>query len=224
LRFDKAVPMVCGGLAMAYSDFDLSDVMTKLGVTVTDRPDLFAGVPGAALSPPVAGLQRLYLPLAIANGTEKARSELLIAPVLADAREQLDRRVSLFSGWDFVVDKAKGLNGVCDYLLCRSPQQEFITAPAAVVVEAKNENIKSGLGQCGAEMVAARLFNERNGLPAEPVVGCVTTGTVWRFLRLTGAELIIDQKEYYLAEHADRILGILLSALRDPAATTGRAA
>ena len=31
------------------------------------------------------------------------------------------------------------------------------------IVEAKNENIKSGLGQCAAEMVAARLFNEREG-------------------------------------------------------------
>jgi hypothetical protein len=209
---------------MAYSDFDLADVAAKLGVAVADQPDLFAGVPGAALSAPVAGLLHLYLPLAIADGTEKARSELLIAPVLADAREQLGRRVSLFSGWDFVVDRAKGLNGVCDYLLCRSPQQEFITAPAAVVVEAKNENIKGGLGQCGAEMVAARLFNERAGGPAEPVVGCVTTGTVWRFLRLSGAELVIDQKEYYLAAQADQILGILLSVLRGPAATAGRAA
>ncbi len=113
---------------------------------------------------------------------------------------------------------------MCDYLLCRSAQQEFITAPVAVVVEAKNENIKGGLGQCGAEMVAAKLFNERASTPAEPVVGCVTTGTVWRFLRLTGAELVIDQKEYYLAAQADQILGILLFVLRGPAAATGRAA
>ena len=107
---------------MAYSDFDLADVAVKLGIAVADHADLFAGVSSVPLSPPVEGLLRLYFPLAIANSTEKARSELLIAPVLADAREQLGRRVSLFSGWDFVVDKAKGLNGVCDYILCRSPQ------------------------------------------------------------------------------------------------------
>jgi hypothetical protein len=209
---------------MAFSDFDLADVAAKLGVAVADHPDLFAGAAGVPLSPPVAGLLSLYLPLAIANGTEKARSELLIAPVLADAREQLERRVSLFSGWDFVVDRAKGLNGVCDYILCRSPQQEFITAPVAVIVEAKNENIKGGLGQCGSEMVAARLFNERAGLGELPITGCVTTGTVWRFLRLAGADLLIDQKEYYLATHPDLILGILLSALRDPATPTVQAA
>jgi hypothetical protein len=209
---------------MAYSEFELADVAAKLGVTVADHPDLFAGVPGMPLSAPVQGLLRLYFPLAIANGTEKARSELLIAPVLADVREQLGRKVSLFSGWDFVVDKAKGLNGVCDYILCRSPQQEFITVPVAVIVEAKNENIKGGLGQCGAEMVAARLFNEKAGLGAEPVFGCVTSGNVWRFLRLTGGELHIDQKEYYLTTQPDAIVGILLHVLRGPAATTGQAA
>ena len=209
---------------MAYSEFELADMTAKLGVTVADHPDLFAGVPSAALSPSVDGLLRLYLPLAIANSTEKARSELLIAPVLADAREQLGRQVSLFSGWDFPVDKAKGLAGVCDYILCRSPQQEFITTPVAVIVEAKNENIKGGLGQCGAEMIAARLFNERTGLGAEPILGCVTSGTVWRFLRLRGAELLIDQKEYYLATQPDRVMGILVAVLRDPAATSGKAA
>lgn len=209
---------------MAYSDFDLGDLPPKLGVTVTDHPDLFPGVPTAALSPPVQGLLRLYFPLAIANGTEKARSELLIAPVLADVREQLGREVSLFSGWDFVADRAKGLNGVCDYIMCRSPQQEFITAPVAVVVEAKNENIKGGLGQCGAAMVAARLFNDRAGRPTDPVFGCVTSGNVWRFLRLDGAALGIDQREYYLATEPDRIVGILSHILRGPTAATGPAA
>jgi hypothetical protein len=168
----------------------------------------------------VQGLLRLYFPLAIANGTEKARSELLIAPVLADVREQLGRRVSLFSGWDFVVDEAKRLNGVCDYILCRSPQQEFITAPAAVVVEAKSENIKGGLGQCGAEMVAARMFNERSGIGITPLFGCVTSGNVWRFLRLAGGELHIDQNEYYLTTQPEAIVGILCHILRDPAAPT----
>ena len=210
---------------MSYSEFDLPDVATKLGVTVAHCPDLFPGVAGVPLSSPVQALFRVYLPLAIANGTEKARSELLIVPVLVDAREQLGERVSLFSGWDFIVDRPKGLNGVCDYILCRSPQQEYITAPVAIIVEAKNENIKGGLGQCGAAMVAARLFNERAGLVGEPIVGCVTTGTVWRFLRLVGSELLIDQKEYYLANQAEVILGILLSVLRGPTATTsGQAA
>jgi hypothetical protein len=209
---------------MAYSEFELSDLTPKLGVAVADHPDLFPGVPGVPLSPAVEGLLRLYFPLAIANSTEKARSELLIAPVLADAREQLGRKVSLFSGWDFVVDRSRGLNGVCDYILCRSPQQEFITAPVAVVVEAKNENIKGGLGQCGAEMVAARLFNERAGTGIETVFGCVTSGNVWRFLRLKENDLLIEQTEYHLLTQSDKIVGILLHILREPAGAAGQAA
>ncbi len=209
---------------MAYSEFELADLVAKLGVSVSDNPDLFPGIPGSPLSAPVQGLLRLYFPLAIANGTEKARSELLIAPVLADTREQLERRISLFSGWDFSVDKGKGLNGLCDYILCRSPQQEFITAPVIVIVEAKNENIKSGLGHCGAAMMAARLFNERAGLAEEPVFGCVTSGNVWRFLRLVGNDLHIDQKEYYLTTQPEQIVGILLSILRGPMASSGQAA
>ena len=209
---------------MAYSEFDLADLPSKLGVSVADHPDLFPGVVGVPLSPPVQALLRGYIPLALANGTEKGRSELLVAPVLADAREQLGQRISWFSGWDFTVDRTMGLNGVCDYILCRSSQQEFISAPAAVVVEAKNENIKAGLGQCGAAMIAAKLFNERSGLKNEPVIGCVTTGTAWRFLRLDGSQLHIDQKEYYLANQAELIMGILISVLSYNPVSSGQAA
>jgi len=209
---------------MAYSEFDLAAVVSQLGVSVADDPDLFPGVAGVALNSAVGALLRIYFPLAIANGTEKARSELLVAPVLADVREQLNRRMSLFSGWDFTVDKAKGLNGICDFILTRSPQQEFIAAPAVVIVEAKNENIKAGLGQCAAGMVAARIFNDKAKLGADPVFGCVTSGNIWRFLRLSGSELLIDQKEYHIATQADQIVGILLHILRDPVAAPGRAA
>lgn len=66
-------------------------------------------------------------------------------------------------------------------------------------------------------MVTARLFNERPGSPAGASLGCVTTGTVWRFLKPDGANLLIDQKEYYFATHPERVFGILLSALHAPA-------
>jgi uncharacterized protein (TIGR02996 family) len=60
--------------------------------------------------------------------------------------------------------------------------------------------------------------NDNAGCVAPPIVtGCVTTGTAWRFLKLDGSNLLIDQKEYYLATQADQILGILLASLRDPA-------
>jgi hypothetical protein len=82
------------------------------------------------------------------------------------------------------------------------------------VVEAKNENLKGGLGQCAAAMVGARLFNEREGGPAGPLHGAVTTGTLWQFLRLDGPVLRIDDREYHI-ERIAKILGILTGMLSD---------
>jgi hypothetical protein len=152
------------------------------------------------------------VPLALAISTEKARSELIIAPVLLEARRQAGRRVSLFSGSDFTVDPEQGLNGLCDFLLSLSPEQLTIEAPAVIVVEAKNENMKAGIGQCIAEMLAARLFNERKEQSLPAIHGAVTTGNIWKFLRLTGDTVAIDLVEYHIND-VGRIVGILTSML-----------
>ena len=148
---------------MAYSQFTLRDIEAKLGITLTDVPDMFASVPDGQLGSAVASLLDTYLPLAIGINTEKAKSELLIAPILADVREQLHREVSLFSGVDFDVDPEKGLNGSCDFVFTRSRQQQFIEAPVIIIAEGKNDLPKLGFGQCIAGMVAAKVFNERAG-------------------------------------------------------------
>jgi hypothetical protein len=36
-----------------------------------------------------------------------------------------------------------------------------IKAPVIALVEAKNDNLQSGLGQCMAEMIAAQIFNRQ---------------------------------------------------------------
>jgi hypothetical protein len=117
--------------------------------------------------------------------------------------------VGLFSGRDFTVDATEGLNGICDFLLSRSPHQFFIEAPVLAIVEAKEEDIPSGLGQCAASMVAAQRFNEQESTSLPAVYGAVTTGDIWRFLRLEGNTLSLDAEQYYLDQRA-KILGILL--------------
>jgi len=72
----------------------------------------------------------------IATGSEKARSELIITPVLVEVRRILDRKVTLFSGEDFTVDESLGLNGRCDFLISRSAEMLAIEAPAVVIIEA----------------------------------------------------------------------------------------
>jgi len=67
-----------------------------------------------------------------------------------------------------------------------------------VIVEAKKNDIEAGLGPCIAQMVAARIFNGPDDLPGRSIFGCVTTGEVWQFLRLSDGLALIDGRRYYL--------------------------
>jgi hypothetical protein len=61
-------------------------------------------------------------------------------------------------------------------------------------------------------MVGARTFNEKEGLAATVIHGAVTTGSIWRFLKLEGDCAFIDLPEYYLYQ-LGKILGIFLSVV-----------
>ena len=97
--------------------------------------------------------------------------------------------------------------------MARSPEFYYVQAPILAVVEAKKEDIVGGLGQCAAEMVGIRVFNEREGTRLLKAYGCVTSGNIWRFLKLEGSKLFIDRFEYYPANVA-KIVGILVSIAR----------
>ena len=120
--------------------------------------------------------------------------------------------MNLFSGVEFDVERDKGLNGVCDFIISDSPEQLFVSAPVITLVEAKKENVMGGLGQCVAEMLAAQIFNEREGNEIPVIYGAVTSGTNWKFLKLAGKVVEIDLSEYYLRD-VNKILGILASAV-----------
>lgn len=149
------------------------------------------------------------LPLVATSGSEKARSEGIIYPVLMEVRRALNREVSLFSGEEFNVDESVGLNGVCDFLLTRSRQILEISAPAVVIVEAKKTDLKLGLGQCIAEMVAAQKFNEDQGEPIPVIYGVVSNGNQWQYLQLEGKTIQIDLAVYSLPP-VEAVLGDLV--------------
>jgi hypothetical protein len=193
---------------MSFKDFSLRDALHKLNLSLSER-SLFGEVPERAPSAWLVETLAETAPLALSLGNEKARSELIIAPVLIEVRRTLGHRVSLFSGVELSGDEARGLSGVCDFLLSRSPEQILLRAPVVTIVEAKQENVRGGMGQCAAEMVAARLFNEREGQPIETIYGAVTTGDEWRFLSLSGEALSVDVDTYFLPQMA-KILGILV--------------
>lgn len=195
---------------MAYSDFTtLTAVQKKFDLIVDETRSLFANVPEIQISAHLQTTLQENVPLALAIATEKARSEMIIVPILVELRKLVHRQISLFSGVDFTVDEANGLNGVCDYIISRSPHQFALNAPILMLVEAKNEDMKRGLSQCLAEMVAAQLFNVREGNPTHLVYGVVTTGSNWRFLILQDRTVLIDLPEYFINE-TGKILAILL--------------
>ncbi|MEI8305795.1 MAG: hypothetical protein WCF99_01900 [Chloroflexales bacterium] len=194
---------------MSYSDFTFREAVNRFELTVIEQEDLFAPVVELVVSEFLRATLAENVPLALAIQTEKARSELIIAPILVEVRRILDRRISLFSGVDFTVDVSQGLNGVCDYLISQSKEQFYIQAPVITIVEAKNENMKAGIGQCTATLVALQRFNLREGNQLPAVYGAVTTGSVWRFLKLQEQTLYIDQPEYYI-DRIGTILAILV--------------
>ena len=194
---------------MSYSDFTLRKVKQTFGINTIEDQKFLPEIQPIAASATLTDFLAESLPLAIATGSEKARSELIISPVLLEVRKILQRKISLFSGTDFTVDSALGLNGVCDFVLSRSTEQLEVEAPAVMIVEAKKSDLNLGIGQCIAEMIAAQKFNEINNQPIPTIYGSVTNGTVWRFLQLTEQTVTIDFTDYPLPP-VDVILGILV--------------
>lgn len=58
-------------------------------------------------------------------------------------------------------------------------------------------------------MRAAQLYNERERSKERRIYGTVTTGSIWRFLKLEGKMVFIDRPEYYLHQ-VGQILAILV--------------
>jgi hypothetical protein len=192
---------------MAFRDFTFPQVQHDLHLQVVDV-DLFATTSPFPMREEIAAFIRDGVTLALANSTEKAKSEFIIAPVLLELRRSLGPKFALFSGLEWEVDTERGLNGYCDYIITRGPSVLILEAPFLAVVEAKNDLIRTGLGQCIAAMYAARLSNEKAGTGIQVVHGVVTTGAAWKFLRLDGDTLAVDLPEYFI-DNLPKIMGIL---------------
>lgn len=179
---------------MAYSDFTLETTAATLGISTQAAP-LF---PNLAPCPVPEWLpQSLAKRTSLALISEKSRSEFIVAPILLASREISHDKLAIYSGQRLDIDPALGLVGECDFILALSPPVLPLRAPIAVVVEAKKNDVEAGLGQCIAQMAAARIFNQRAG-QAAPMFGCVTTGEIWQFIELRDSVAVLDEQRYYL--------------------------
>jgi len=201
---------------MSYRDFSLSDVVTKFSLVTREDGSFFSDRPTVQPSPLLVETLRANVPIAVAISNEKVRSELVVAPVLMELKRLHPTAIGFFSGVDLTADPDAGLTGTCDFLLSLTSEQAYVKAPIVTLVEAKRDDLASGVGQCVAEMIGARIFNERAGNAIETVYGAVTTGTTWRFMSLSGSILTLDFNEYSIND-LGKILGILVSMIAPPA-------
>lgn len=150
----------------------------------------------------------------LAYFSEKSRSEAVIFPILLETWERNASSFAIYSCRDLEVDTQRGLSGKCDFILGKDYQKIDLDAPLFCMIEAKDQDMKKAIPQCIAQMVAARLFNEKRE-PNIPIIwGCVTTGEIWLFMKLVENTVYIDTHRYQ-SEHLSEILGILQAILDD---------
>ena len=160
---------------MAYSEFTLRLLKERFGITASDADDLFADIPPLpSFSDFFHTLLKRHLPIVRGQGTEKARSEMIIAPLLVELREQSGHQIAVFSGVEMTGDSCS--RTCTDSAIFSCPARQRLCSPSLLrcltVVEAKREDLTAGVAQCIAEMYAAALFNARDGEPREVHVRC----------------------------------------------------
>lgn len=191
----------------SYSKFSYDEVRLRFELTV-HFGFLFEQVepiqPSEILQ---AALQRAqFMPLV----SEKARSESLVSPVLLEVAAIVENTISIYSGVRLDVSPEEGLQGVCDFIVSNSPPFPAPHAPLLLLVEAKKNDIESGLGQCLAAMIAAQRYNQTHGQAIPIVYGCVTTGIEWQFLQLQAHNVRLEPKRMHINQ-VDLILSKLVN-------------
>src|SRR5260370_11992796 len=149
---------------MAFQQFIFPQVQHDLGLSLHDA-DLFAAAPPFAVRDDFAAFLRDGIALAVANSTEKAKSEFIIAPILLELRRSLGPRFFLFSGVEWTADAERGLNGYCDFILTRGESQYVLTAPFVAIVEAKNDLTPTGLAHYIAPLYCPHPSNTQTARP-----------------------------------------------------------
>jgi hypothetical protein len=184
---------------MAYIDFSLTSVKKAFNLTVQSI-NLFPNVGNLELTNWLKETLEFSIKIALSSSSEKARSEFIIAPILLELEKRNFDEFSIFSGEKLDVDEEKGLKGECDFILSKGAISLTLQAPIFLLVEAKKNDIKEGLGQCIAQMIGASLFNNKEGNSINFIYGCVTTGEDWQFLKLQDNNIYMNNKRYYLSE------------------------
>lgn len=190
---------------MGYSNFkNLRQALERLDIEEINV-NLFPVIEPVAASAWL--LQTLEIGEIMPLTNEKSKSERLISPILMEVAVNFRANITLYSGEDLYIDDKKDLSGACDFFLAKHPRKEVMQAPVITLAESKDQDMDYGKGQCLAQMYAAQIFNEQKGKPQPFIYGCAVTGGDWKFMKLAGKQVFIDEKTYYISD-LPKILGI----------------
>jgi hypothetical protein len=188
---------------MAYGDFTLDSIEEKLGVQ-SRMKNIFDKIkpvkPSKRLLDDIQEAQKFPL------RSEKAKSEWVVTPLLRELYRTNESFFTVYSGEFLTADIEKGLNGECDFILAKDTGSYTISYPILQVVEAKKGDIDLGVAQCAAQMIGAKVYNDKKGTPVEVIYGCVTNGKDFLFLQLSD-KIYIDREPYNLRK-LDELLGV----------------
>ena len=191
---------------MAYSNFTKNELKKKFGVNIKDAA--FSAGKTRAIEPSSWLLETLTRLQKIGFSTEKERSERLVTPILAELHQLNDWGFKIYSGQIMNADESVGLNGECDFLLAYGDVSSILETPIFSVTEAKKNDLDIGIVQCSAQLIGAKIFNEKEGYESPLLFGCSTTGIDWRFIRYENNMILWDQNTYTLG-NLPELLGVL---------------
>jgi hypothetical protein len=190
----------------SYSSYTMQDVENILGLR--DKSAKLFSQNILPIEPSDFFKMHLTIGMEMPLGTEKAKSEFLTVPLLREVRQINDKCFNFFSGYSFKVDTKRGLKGCVAFILSNDEGTKIIRAPIISIVEAKNDNLEDGIGQCVAQMYASKIFNDQKNTAVPAIYGAVTSGFDWLFLRLADDKYYEVDTVYYSLNNLPELLGV----------------
>lgn len=192
---------------MAYKYFKWKTLKSEFGIE-RKRKNLFDQADIKLLPPSKLLVDILKRNALIPSATEKAMSENTIYNVLAEVKINNQDQIGFLSGEILNADIKRKLNGEIDFLFMNVPTEPTLNAPIISITESKfKQPFDSSWEQATAQMVGARVYNQKEGEPIDTIYGAVTDGNSWRFLLLEGSTIWIDL-DLYSTNNLPLLLGV----------------
>jgi hypothetical protein len=179
---------------MAYRAFKEKELNDKFGIQFQTMRFNF---PIQAIKPTQRLVEALEDAPLVTLSSEKALSEGIIAPILRELKRLNPLLIQIFSGEIIIADIVQGLNGEIDFIITKEKNSIEPQAPILCVTEAKIGRLDKAIPQAAAQMLGARVFNQKNGEQLDIIHGLITDGTSWRILKLENNTVFKDEKTYF---------------------------